>query len=77
MKKLAKEVQRCQWHITYEFYNLMKYQERCSAEYSHAHTSKLFDAIQFQIPSDLGYYDQAAASSGLFDFICSTASAAK
>lgn len=50
MGPLAKEVQRCQWHLTYEFFHLMKYQERCETEMSRDLTGKLYEAIKLGVP---------------------------
>jgi hypothetical protein len=50
MSPLAKEVQRCQWHLTYEFFHLMKYQEKCETELSRSFTEKLYRAVELGIP---------------------------
>jgi hypothetical protein len=50
MGPLAREIQRCQWHLTYEFFHLMKYQEKCETELSRALTDKLYDAVKLGIP---------------------------
>jgi hypothetical protein len=50
MSPLAKEVQRCQWHLTYEFFHLMKYQERCETDVSRGLTDKLYQAIKLGVP---------------------------
>ena len=50
MGPLAKDVQRCQWHLTYEFFHLMKYQERCETELSRDLTSQLYDAVKLGVP---------------------------
>lgn len=51
MGKLADEIQRCQWHLTYEFFHLMKYQERCGTELSRELTSALHKTIQIEKPT--------------------------
>lgn len=50
MGKLTNEVQRCQWHLTYEFFHLMRYQERCGTEQSREFTAELYRAIQIERP---------------------------
>lgn len=50
MGPLAKEVQRCQWHLTYEFFHLMKYQERCETDLSRDLTDKLYQAVKIGVP---------------------------
>jgi hypothetical protein len=51
MGKLADEVQRCQWHLTYEFFHLMRYQERCGTELSRELTAALHKTIQIEKPT--------------------------
>ncbi len=50
MGPLSKEIQRCQWHLTYEFFHLMKYQEKCETELSRNLTDKLYRAVELGIP---------------------------
>jgi hypothetical protein len=52
MGPLAREIQRCQWHLTYEFFHLMKYQEKCETEISRTLTTKLYRAIELGIPEN-------------------------
>jgi hypothetical protein len=54
MGPLAKDVQRCQWHLTYEFFHLMKYQEKCETELSRDLTSQLYEAVKLGVPGDPG-----------------------
>ena len=51
MGKLADEIQRCQWHLTYEFFHLMRYQERCGTELSRELTAALHKTIQIEKPT--------------------------
>jgi hypothetical protein len=50
MGRLTNEVQRCQWHLTYEFFHLMKYQEKCGTDLSRDLTRKLYQTIQVAKP---------------------------
>lgn len=50
MGKIADEIQRCQWHLTYEFFHLMRYQERCGTELSRELTAALHKTIQIERP---------------------------
>jgi hypothetical protein len=51
MGKLADEIQRCQWHLTYEFFHLMRYQERCGTGLSRELTAALHKTIQIEKPT--------------------------
>jgi hypothetical protein len=53
MNPLAKSVQRCQWHLTYDFFHLMRYKERCDVEISRKFAEKLYQTMQVELPSGL------------------------
>jgi hypothetical protein len=67
MGPLAKEIQRCQWHLTYEFFHLMKYQEKCETELSKQLTEKLYQAVKLGIPENNDLESKLKLETMIFD----------
>ena len=55
MGKLTREVQRCQWHVPHDFFQLLRYQEELDKSAAGVLTERLYKAINVEAPTALGH----------------------